>query len=245
MKTVKCKNCDASFSDELAYCPYCGTMNKRGAYKDFRAKISSMIDSILGLKEDVQRSVSRIILSSLFRSLIFVLVIAGLAFLVSRFSNVNYYNDKEYDQKAYDEIIWMDEHIDELNEAYEKGDYKAIKTLYYENTRAVSGWSHYPSYCLKSEYETIESETRFDQYQLQRMLYFLYFPEYITGRNGMNYVDRAEYEEMRSAVVSSLHSRGYTDEELETIYDKCSDSYGYINSSDLKEYVKEDGNGKL
>ena len=245
MKTVKCKNCGASFDGDLAYCPYCGTMNKKGAYKDFRLKISSMIDSILGLKEDVQKSVSRIILSSLLRSLIFILVIAGLAFLVSRHTNVNHYNDKEYDQKAYDEIIWMDEHIDQLNEAYENGDYQTIKSLYYSNTRAVSGWSHYPSYCLKSEYAAIGESARFDQYQLQRMLYFIFFPEYTTGRNGMNHVDREEYEEMKAEVLEDLFARGYTEEELKLIYEKCSDSYGYINASDLKEYVKEDGNGKL
>ena len=245
MKTVKCKNCGASFTDDLAYCPYCGTMNKKGAYRDFRLKISSMIDSILGLKDDVQRSVSRIILTSLLRSLVFVVLITGLALFASRFTKVNYYNDKEYDQKAYEEIIWMDEHIDALNKAYENRDYQVIKTLYYENSRAVSGWSRYPSYCLESEYETICGAARFDQYQLQRILYFCYFPEYITGRNGMNYVDEEAYGEMRSAVLSDLAGRGYTEEELKNIYDKCSDSYGYTNASDLKEYVKEDGNGQL
>ncbi len=245
MKTIKCKNCGASFSDDLAYCPYCGTMNKKGAYGDFRKKFSSIIDSLLGLKDDVQKSVSHIILTSLLRSVLIVLVITGLAFVASRFAKVNYYNDKKYDQEAYEELEWMDEHIDALNDAYERGDYKAIKSLYYENTRAVSGWSLYPSYCIKAEFEDIKSKTRFDYSQLCDMLYFCYFPEYITGRNGMKRIDAAEYEEMREAIYSDLESKGYTRDELKDIYKKCSDSYGYINASELKQYVKEDGNGKL
>ena len=32
---------------------------------------------------------------------------------------------------------------------------------------------------------------------------------------------------------------------IKDIYKKCSDSYGYIDGSELKQYVKEDGNGKL
>ena len=68
MSIVQCKNCGVGFDGGLSYCPYCGTMNKRGAYAEFRGKISSLIDSMLGLKDNVEKSVSRIVLSSLLRS---------------------------------------------------------------------------------------------------------------------------------------------------------------------------------
>ena len=104
MSKVRCKNCGAVFDAKLSYCPYCGTMNQRGAYAEFRMKISSLIDSMFGLKEDVQKSVSRIILSSLLRSLVIIAAIIGIAFGFSRTAQVNYYNDPEYDQKAYEEL---------------------------------------------------------------------------------------------------------------------------------------------
>ena len=240
MRTVKCKNCGAAYEDNLARCPYCGTMNKKGAYADFRKKISSMIDSILGLKDDVHRSVSRIILSSLIRSLIIIAVIVALGFVASRFANVNYYSDKEYDQEAYEEIVWLDEHIDLLNEAYEKGDYKTVRDLYYQNTKAVSKWTGYPSFCLREEYEKIQGAKTLNQYQLQRILYFVYFPEYLAGRNGMNFVDRDEYEEMRSAIISRAAEKGFTEEKLSEIFKKHADSYGYISVGDIAGYIKEE-----
>ena len=117
MSKVRCKSCGAVFDAGLSYCPYCGVMNKRGAYAEFRGKISSLTDAMFGLKEDVQQSVSRMILSSLLRSLLFIAVIVGAAYAFSRTAQVNYYNDPEYDQKAYEEIVWMDENLDKLNEA--------------------------------------------------------------------------------------------------------------------------------
>ncbi|MBQ6075706.1 MAG: hypothetical protein IJK86_06065 [Lachnospiraceae bacterium] len=243
MSTVQCKNCGGSFDPKRSSCPYCGTMYKRGAYAEFRSKVSSLIDSMLGLRDDVQESVSRIVLSSLLRAVIFIAVIIGLAFAFSRSAQVNSYNDPEYDQKAYEEIVWMDENLDKLNEAYENGDYKTIEKMYYQQSGAVQKWVHYPSYCLKSAYEKIKQEDRLDTYLFQRMLHFIYNPEAFTGYNGMNRVDRDEYAEMRDALISELESRGYSRVELDEIYEKCANSYGYVDLDLLKQYVKEDGNG--
>ncbi|MBO4537736.1 MAG: zinc-ribbon domain-containing protein, partial [Erysipelotrichaceae bacterium] len=32
MKELICKNCGAAYPEDTEYCPYCGTMNKKGAY---------------------------------------------------------------------------------------------------------------------------------------------------------------------------------------------------------------------
>lgn len=243
MSTVQCKNCGAAFDSRLSCCPYCGSMNKRGAYAAFRAKISSLIDAMLGLKENVEKSVSRIVLSSFLRALIIIAVIIGLAFAFSRTAQVNYYNDPKYDQQAYEEIVWMDENLDRLNAAYDSGDYKTVEKLYYEKPNAVRSWSHYPAYSLKYELAKLEGEQRFTVYSFQRMLYFLFYPEYFAGYNGMNKVDGGEYEAMRQAVAAMLENRGYPLSELQAIYEKCADPYGYVDPEQLKGFMKEGGNG--
>ena len=245
MKKVKCKNCGASFDDTLAQCPYCGTMNKRGAYREFRLKISDMIDSLLGLKGEVQRSVSSIILGALLRSVVLIAVIAGLAFVCARFTNVNHYNDKEYDQEALEDITWLDENLDRLNEAYENGDYKAVEKIYYENSGAASSWVHYPIYCLKKEYHALEEATQIDARQLQRAMYLLFYPRYYAGYSGMNKIEDDEYDLLADSVTTLMKEKGYEYSELKDIYKACSDSYGYITFDLVKKYVKEDGNGKL
>ncbi len=243
MSTVRCKNCGAVFGAKLSYCPYCGTMNKPGAYAEFRRKVSSVIDSMLGLKEDVQQSVSKTILTSLLRSLILIAVVVAVAFAFSRTAQVNYYNDPKADQLAYEEIVWMNENLDKLNDAYESGDYKTIETLYYQQSGAVRNWSHYPTYTLKYAFEKLEAEERLNLSWFQQMMHFIFQPEFFTGYNGMIRVDDSEYAVMRDALIARLESLGYADSELETIYAECSDSYGYIDGDLLKAYWKEGGNG--
>ena len=61
----------------------------------------------------------------------------------------------------------------------------------------------------------------------------------------MRLIDKEEYGEMCASLLSSMEKRGYTEEELKDIYEKCADSYGYTEYEKLKQYVKEDGNGQL
>ena len=245
MRTVKCKNCGASFDDDLSSCPYCGTMNKKGAYAEFRRVVSSFIDSMLGLKDDVQKSVSKIILSSIIRGVILIAVIVGAAFVCSRFANVNYYNHKEYDQEAYEDITWLDENLDQLNKAYESDDFKTIDDLYFENSNVVRNWTHYPMYCLKKEYSQLIVLDGLNEYRFSRILYFLFYPEYYSGYNTKNKIDLEEYEKLKDSIYSLMERMGYSPEELADIYKKCADSYGYVSTTDLKEYMKEAGNGQL
>ena len=245
MAIVKCKNCGASFEDTLAQCPYCGTMNKKGAYREFRKKISNVIDSLLGLKDEVQRSVSAIVLRSLLRSLIIVAVIVGLAFVCARFKNVNYFNDKEYDQEVLEKITWLDDNLDRLNDAYEKGDYKAVEKIYYENSRAASGWVHYPTYCLKKECRAIEDAGKIDAQQLQRALYILFYPRMYTGYSGISRVSEEDYDLICGTVIELMEKAGYGYPELEEIYKACRDNQGYLSYELVKTYVKEGSDGQL
>lgn len=236
MKQVSCKNCGAVYDETLAKCPYCGTMNKKGAYRQFRLKIADMIDGMLGLRDDVQRSVSRTILLSFLRSLILIAIVVALAFFASRFAKVNYYNDREYDEKAYETILWEDENLEKLEEAYQNKDYKTIEKLYYENSKVVSNWSHYTSYCLRSKFETIMQDEKIDKFKLEKILYFLYYPEYYTGYNSRKKIDKEEYEEMKASIIHLMEENGFSEERLEEIYREHADEYGYISSYDLEEY---------
>ena len=236
MKQVSCKNCGAVYDETLAKCPYCGTMNKKGAYRQFRLKIVSMIDGMLGLRDDVHRSISRTILLSLLRSLILIAIVVGLAFIASRFANVNYYNDREYDEKAYETILWEDENLEKLEEAYQSGDYKTIEKLYYENSRVVSNWPHYVSYCLRSKYQTIMNKDKVDKYKLEKVLYFLYYPEYYAGYNSTKKIDKEEYGQMKESVIEMMEENGFSEGRLEEIYREKADEFGYLSAYDLEEY---------
>ncbi len=239
MKQVTCKNCGAVFDENLEKCPYCGTMNRKGSYGSFRRKVAGMVDGMFGLRDEVNRSTGSIVLSAFLRSLILIAAVIGLAFLFSRSARIGYYNDPKADREAYEKIIWEDENIDKLNEAYENNDFKTIRSLYAENYQVVSSWPHYADYTLKEKYTEISDYTHISKYQLQNVLYFLYFPGYFSSRNAVKNVDTEQYETLRSSVLNMMEENGYTEQELSDIFEKHSDSYGYINASDLETYVKE------
>ncbi|MBQ6654849.1 MAG: zinc ribbon domain-containing protein [Erysipelotrichaceae bacterium] len=240
MKEIICKNCGAAYSEDTEYCPYCGTMNKKGAYKGFRQKVAGFIDRMLGMKQEAHQSVSRSIVSALIRSLIIVAVIVAAAYLISLRFNVNYHNDYEYDQKTLENIEWYEANIDKLEEYYREGDLKAIKKLYYENGTVVMKWSHYPDYALADEFEQISGDTRFNKYQLQRMLYYLYWPEYFTGRDRMKSADMEKYQQQRQKILEMLEEKGFSEDQLKTIYQQNSDKQGYIDTDALEKYVEGD-----
>lgn len=242
MKQVTCKNCGAVFNETLDKCPYCGTMNKKGSYRSFRLKIFDLIDRMLGLKDEAYKSLSKGILLSLLRGFAMVALIILAAFIVSRFYNVNPYDDKEYDQETLETILWEDENLDKLEEAYRNEDFATIEKLYYENSSVVSSWAHYPDYALKKQFSKIDGKP-IDAYVLRDILYFLFYPEYYTGYDGMKGVNTEDYELMKQSIFTACNQIGLSKAKLEEIYRNHCDTYGYISASDLSQYVKEGGNG--
>lgn len=243
IKMMICKNCGGEFPNTLAKCPYCGTMNKKGAYRDFRRKVSAVIDRLLNLKEESYSSVSRMILLSILRSLILIMVCILLAFVASRFYNVNYYNDSRYDKERLEDIEWENENIQKLNDAYEKRDYETIRKLYYENSSIVYKWEHYASFSLLEEYDKLMKNESFSKYDMTNVMYFLYNPDYYGETDRLSKEEYAEYEENRNALIERIEKEGYPEDKLHEIYEKYADSYGYVSLSDIEDALQEVKNG--
>lgn len=243
MKKIICKNCGGEYTDDMIKCPYCGTMHKRGAYRNFRRKVNAIIDKVLGLKDTVEKSTSRVILGSIFRALVLVAVCVLLAFIVSRFVNVNYYNDREYDQKRYEQILWEDENMDALNAAFAKRDIETIGKLMLSSSSSLYGWEHYDAYMFMCAYKDFGQYSYNQKYALQIALYYLYYPEYYGRLERMSSEDLAIYQEYRDEILNKLIEMGYSETELRTIYDACKDGYGYISLNELEKYVKGENNG--
>lgn len=243
MKKIVCKNCGGQFDENLNKCPFCGTMNKKAAYRDFRFKISDIIENVLGLKEEVYDSVHKLVFHALLRGTILVLIVSGLGFFLGYHSNVNYYNDKEYDEKTLENILWEDENLEKLEKAYANNDLETIDKLYRENSSVISNWEHFSSYSLKKTFSDIMDDDYFSSYNFTKMLYFVLYPDYFANTNKMSSEEYAEYLKDRDVVLTLLKEKGYSEEELKDIYDSCNDGYGYVSARDVEEYMKEEDNG--
>ena len=243
IRMMICKNCGGEFPDTQVKCPYCGTMNKKGAYRDFRLKISAVIDRLLGMKTEAYESVSRMILTSILRSIVMIALCIALAFVCARMTNVNYYNDSRYDKERLEDINWENENIQKLNEAYENHDFETIRKLYYENSSIVSNWEHYASFELLYQYDKLMKKDALTDYDMTDVMYFLYYPEYFIYRYGMSDSEKEEYEENRKNLIEKVENDGYAEEKLAEIYQKCRDSYGYLSYTDVQKALEEVKNG--
>ena len=234
-----CKNCGGEFSDELTKCPYCGTMNRKGAYKDFRKKISRIIDRLLGLKAEAYDSVTKMIGISLLRSVIVVAVICALAFFASLMVNVNYYNDAEYDEEAYQKIIWENENLVSLNEAYENKDFVTVEKLLNQRYSVGYSWEHYSAYSLEKAYDDIVNSPYFNERKLENVIYYCFYPDYFANVYNFTKEEKETYEESRTAMLKYAAENGYSETDLKNIYEEHKDEYGYLIASDLEKYIKE------
>ena len=214
-------------------------MNRRGAYGSFRGKVAGMVDQMLGLKTEVNQSTGQMVFFAFLRSLVMITVVIGLAFFFAQSAQLNYYSDPKDDQRTYETIVWEDENLEKLDEAYQNDDFKTIRSLYAENSNVVKRWAHYGDYVLKEKCQTILEYEHISAYNLQNVLYFLYFPEYYTYRDGMKNADMEQYEAMRQSVIKMMEEKGYSEQELSDIYRKHADGYGYLSIGDLEQYEKE------
>ena len=73
MKII-CKNCGGSFDSKLSKCPYCSTMNKKGAYRNYRGSVSDIIDQMFGLKFENFETRRKVVFMAILRGLIIVFV---------------------------------------------------------------------------------------------------------------------------------------------------------------------------
>lgn len=243
MMQVFCKNCGAAFSGEKERCPYCGTMNRPAVRAGFRAKVADAINRILGLKDEAYQSLSKMIFMACLRALAIVAVIVLLAFACSQLMDTNYHDDYEYDLRALENIEWAEANLDALEEAFEAGDYKTIERLSYENHTVVSAWPHYPEFQLHKAYNDIVKTDRLGAYELQRVLYFLFKPGYYVERNRMASIEEGVYEGLRQDVLDRMQQAGYTEAQLQEIYDSCADSQGYLTASSLEDFVRGGDHG--
>ena len=237
---MKCKNCGAEYSNKLVKCPYCGTMNRKAAYKDFKKKVDQIIDRLFGLKTEAYDSVSKMIFISILRSLLIIAICLAIGFGLAMLQNVNYYHDEKEDTVRYENIIWENENLAVLNEAYANRDFATIKKLLDQNYRVVSSWEHYPSYVLQTECEDILNEEYFNEYVLRDILYYLFDPDMIVYGPGMSEEELKIYEADRARILAVAEEHGFNEQELKEIHQAHKDNYGFITSADLSQYIKED-----
>ncbi len=142
-----CENCGAKFDDELERCPYCGTMNAKGAFKSYRKKLFGIKDNLGKLDDEAYFSLQQLIIRSLLKTFVILLLCVAIGVVIG-FMLPRTYFDADYEQRVYEEVVWLAENDAALSEALNNRDYATLEALREENYGAFYEWNHYDIYAL-------------------------------------------------------------------------------------------------
>lgn len=147
-KILDCGSCGAEFDDDLPKCPYCGSVNLKGAEKEYMEKLEDVREDMGGLddvpleelKDAFQKQGKR-----LKKVVLTILALMAAVLLVVFF--VNRRDEKDY----RDQYLWEQENFPILDELYDAGEYDEMlevmgRLMAVDEDHDVYRWQHYNFY---------------------------------------------------------------------------------------------------
>lgn len=239
-----CRNCGGKFSDELEKCPYCGTMNTKGAFGHYRKRLNKYKDNLGNLNNDAYNSLQELLIKSLVKGVLIVaicvIVGVGIGFILPRG-----YDSPAYEKELYQKIVWLDSKTAELNAAYVNDDLEAIDKLKSDDEGAIYNWEHYDIYTLmdyaedfKAMVEEVKNSDSLMDYNVYRFAYgleLLYNPEAITNFD-LDDEEKQKYQKLVNDVEKGFESLGFSKSDTSRLFESANTKYG-IDGEQLKELL--------
>ena len=161
-KYVTCPSCGGTFPELLPKCPYCETLNPKGAQKAYMDQLEQMRGNLGEMADDVEEGYARQLKKSGSRvGRIFLIVLIVIGAMVALIMGMSFYGRAADNRETKAELAFRKAHFAELDAAYAQGDDDAvlelINTLYEEEgSGALWSWKHYDYYYMYRHYQTVQ-----------------------------------------------------------------------------------------
>lgn len=246
-KMIVCNSCGAEFGSEEPKCPYCKTMNYKGAEKEYFAKLEEVRADMEELsavpKEEAKKELKKQG-SFMKKILLVVLVLAALLFAV------HYFVEKSYERDNKADFIWQETNFPIMDELYEAGKYEELVEFYTqaeEEGKPAYAWEHtafvrvyvsvqdyYHDLTYMEEHEEIEEWMYglflWNQWDIYRYLF--------SGE--LTEEELAYFADDFAAVEQSLKNDWDFDEETyQKFYTAITEPYGGVSFEDCDAYIAE------
>ena len=246
-KKIICSSCGAEFEDTLAQCPYCGSLNYKGAEAEYLGKLEGMRQDMQQLEQIPEQELKKKLKKK--RKFVSKILIA-VAVLVVAFAAIVFRIRYTEPRDAQADYLWEKENFPVLDRLYEEKDLEALMDFYeqaIEEDRIIDRWEHSGIFhrlmrCRDArEYLALEqSGETLNEYEQALLL-----DDYWTMR-GLDYegpvLSDADKEYIRPYVEETLNRMEgrytFTAEEEEAFIDTLRNHYGYPDYDECKEYVK-------
>lgn len=247
VKKIVCSSCGAEFDDTLPKCPYCGSLNYKGAEAEYLGKLEGMRQDMQQLGQVPEQELKqKLKKKQKFVIRVFIVVAVLAAVLAAIVFRVRYVEPR--DAKA--DYLWEKENFPVLDRLYQAKDFEGLADFYEQaiaEDRLIDRWEHSGIFtrlmsCQNArEYLALEQSgdtlLTYQEVQLLDDYWILRGLDY----GGLNLTE-ADKEYIRPYVEETLNSMAdrytFTEEEEKKFEDSLRNNYGYPNYKDCEEYIK-------
>ena len=122
-----CKNCGASFEDNLYACPYCNHENSEFAQKVYSKEISEVVGKIKNIKEETKKEEKKISKKSTKVFAVSIIILIAAIFVTYLVREIFYDIVERQEAKAEKKFLT------EIDVYYRNGDYEGLYRYYHDN----------------------------------------------------------------------------------------------------------------
>lgn len=245
-KLISCKSCGAKFEQDLPKCPYCGTLNYKGAEKEYLNKLESIKEDLEDLQEVPEHEIKKEIKKQggfVGKVLLIVSILMVGLFLFFYWQRRDWTRDRKAD------YLWMQENYPSMDELYEKKQYEQLMSFFLdaiEEEKPIWDWEH-ADFCniyldIMEGYEILDMELAGQQ--LSKGDYgFLFYCGWIV--KGIAFRDNIKEEEAERLstygvrMLSDFESRwNMNQEDYHMFLEQIEKNQGIVNYDDCAKYIQ-------
>ena len=247
-KMMVCDSCGAEFEENLAKCPYCGSMNVKGAEREYMEKLEDVQEDMEELEDAPLDELSDTVKKQgRFLAKVFLVVLAVVGILVLAYFFIE--RRDRWDPKA--EYAWQQEYYPRLNQLYDEGDYDGMVDLALEamgeDNAAIWKWEHYDFYEAYSYARDFErAHSQLEKEKLLDSEYVLLFQAewylvLLEEKDQVELTDRDRevlrpYIEKAGAALSS--EWGMSEEEYRQYWNLAKENYHIMPYENCRDFVE-------
>lgn len=249
-KNIICKSCGAEFSDDLPKCPYCETLNLKGAEAEYMNKLHYVKEDLGELSELPEQTQKKELKKQIKRWGIVVAVIAVLAVLLQIWFHWSSRRYMDSPAKERADMLWLAEHEKELDTLYENNNAEGILEYFYvwcEEENAFSKWEHWNFATVLHNIDwardTIECEAKGNELSLgslEDLFYNQCVLKGLTYRDDLTDEEKEKLLLLGNDILQDYETRwGFSPEGYARIDELLQERDGHVRVTELNSIVKD------
>lgn len=247
MAEKTCESCAGKYDEMLPECPYCGTVNVKGAEAEYLDQLEDVREDMENLKEVPLEEIKKeFVTQGRFLRKVFVTIVIVFLVLIGIYLLREMDWDFGRDRKA--EYFWKQENYPVMDELYEKGDYEALREYFTEEKKNPTwNWSHSDFFFLYADlsgllevYDWESDGEKWDTYDYALILQAEWQVLHSYEKDGLDEQEQEKLAEYIQIVQEHFDTRWKMNEaDYKEISRQVEENHGWIGIEICEKYVEK------